>query len=1211
MFTTIFRYELQHWARQPSVYIYAAVFFLMAAGIMWGTASEAGGGDSGRILNAPFELNFILNYLHKLVLFLLPAIIGLSVYRDFQSNMHHILYTYPFTKNSYLSAKFASALIVVLFIISTIGIGLFIGARMPGVQAERIGPFHLAAYLQAYVVYILPNILLFGAIVFAIVTFTRNIYAGFITVLLLLFIQGIVAGIHGDPSQQYLAAILDPFGQRAIDYSTRYWTMAERNERLLPVESVLIYNRLLWLGISALIIGLVYKYFSFGQNAISIRLKRGKESTTKKHNFGSITTVSLPKVSYDFSFGQQLKTSWALSQSDFRYITTSWLFISILLAGILFIFFQQAQFNPPYGIKALPVTWAMLRAPAFLFLEIIQVLTFLYAGMLVFRARISRMNQLLDINPIPNWALLLSKFLALVKMQLLLLSLIAIGGIAVQLYRGYYHFEIGHYLFELYGLHFIRLAIWAFAALFIQTLLTNPYLGLFLLILGAMGMAGLPELGIESYVFRFNMGPELAYSDLDGYGATLLPYWYYKIYWLLLGLFLFPGALCWWTRGLPLTFPERFRIAFGRAKGKTGWAMAVLLAAFLTLGARIYYETEILNPLPSQEEEDRWMAENEKKYKQYQYTPQPRIVSVQINMDIFPESRAFNARGTYILVNKSPHTIDSLLIHYSFEEATAYRFNRPVRLLSRDTAIRFDLLRLEQGLAPGDSLAMNFDVQSRRRSLLDSHTKVKSNGTFVKNNLFPGLGYRPLELTDNGKRAKYGLSPSAQEIPHPSDSLALSNSYTSNDSDWITFEATVSTSEDQTAIAPGYLQKEWVENGRRYFHYKMDSKIKNYYGFNSGRFELKRDQWNDVSLEIYYHQGHDQNLGHMMSGLKGALAYNSEHFSPYQHRQARIIEFPATYGRYATTFANSVPFSENYFILDVDDSQEEAIGLPFYVAAHEIAHQWWGNQLLPADVAGSKMLTESLAEYVALKVLEKEYGENKLRYFLQFDLDLYLSGRAEDGAKERPLMYAHPNQEYVNYRKGGLAFYTLSDYIGEEKLNNALKAYLEKVKFQEAPYTTSLEMLPYLRNATPDSLSYLIEDLFETITLYDNQVTAVHFTPLPKGQYRVDVAFLARKYRSQAKGHRTYGKDSLSYQPDPGGAPLLSLPLADYIEIGVFGEADKGGSKEGRVLYLQKHKVSQINNEMSFIVGQKPLKVAVDPYSKLIDANREDNWSRF
>lgn len=1211
MFSTIFRYELRHWARQPSVYIYAAVFFLMAMGIMWGTASEAGGGDSGRILNAPIELNFIINYLHKLILFLLPAIIGLSVYRDFRSNMHHILYTYPFTTNSYLSAKFLSALLIVLLIVSTIGFGLFIGARMPGVQADRIGPFHLAAYLQAYLVYILPNILLFGAIVFAVVAFTRNIYSGFITVLLLLFIQGIVAGMPGDSGQQFLAAILDPFGQRAIDYSTRYWTMAERNERLLPVESVLIYNRLLWLGISALIIGLVYKYFAFEQTARSITLKKGRESRPKKQHSGTITTIVLPEAGYDFSFFQQLKTSWALSRIEFRYIITSWLFICILLGGISFIFFQQVQFNPPYGIKALPVTWAMLRAPAFLFLEIIQVLTFLYAGMLVFRARIARMDQLVDINPMPNWVFLLSNFLALVKMQLLLLSLIAIGGIAVQVYCGYYKFEIGHYLFELYGLHFIRLAIWAFAALFVQSLLSNPYLGLFLLVLGATGMAGLPELGIESYVFRFNMGPEFTYSDLDGYGATLLPYFCYKFYWFLFGLFLWLGALCWWTRGLTLTFPERFRIALRRADGKTGWAMAALLAAFLALGARIYYETEIWRPLPSQEEERQWMADNERKYKQYQYAPQPRIVSVDINMDLFPESGNFKARGEYILVNKSGQTIDTLLVHYSFEEATAYRFSRQARLLSRDTAIRFDLLRLEPGLAPGDSLAMNFDVQSRPRSLFDSHTKVKSNGTFVKNNLFPGLGYRPFELTDNSMRAKYGLPPKEQEIPHPADSTVLKNANASNDSHWVTFQATVSTSDGQTAIAPGYLHEEWVENGRRYFHYKMDSKIKDYYGFNSGSFEVKRDQWKDVGLEIYYQRGHEFNLARMMDGLKGALAYSSEHFSPYQHRQARIIEFPITYGRYATTFANSVPFSENYFILDVDDAQEEAIGLPFYVAAHEIAHQWWGNQLLPADVAGSKMLTESLAEYVALKVLEKEYGKNKLRYFLQFGLDLYLRGRAEDGPKERPLIYAHPDQEYVNYRKGGLAFYAMSDYIGEEKLNKALKAYLEKVKFQETSCPTSLEMMAYLRQATPDSLAYLIEDLFETITLYDNQVTDTKVTPLPNGQYQVDVEFLVRKYRSKGQGHRTYGKDSLSYQPDEATVPLLSLPLADYIEIGIFGEAGKNGQKAGTDLYLKKHKVTQINNKVSVVVSQKPLEVAVDPYTKLIDANREDNRRRF
>jgi ABC-2 type transport system permease protein len=41
----------------------------------------------------------------------------------------------------------------------------------------------------------------------------------------------------------------------------------------------------------------------------------------------------------------------------------------------------------------------------------------------------------------------------------------------------------------------------------------------------------------------------------------------------------------------------------------------------------------------------------------------------------------------------------------------------------------------------------------------------------------------------------------------PMDSIARKNNYISTDSDWVTFETTVSTLE--TAIAPGYLQKQW------------------------------------------------------------------------------------------------------------------------------------------------------------------------------------------------------------------------------------------------------------------------------------------------------------------------------------------------------------------------------------------------------------------
>src|SRR5690606_41245348 len=64
-----------------------------------------------------------------------------------------------------------------------------------------------------------------------------------------------------------------------------------------------------------------------------------------------------------------------------------------------------------------------------------------------------------------------------------------------------------------------------------------------------------------------------------------------------------------------------------------------------------------------------------------------------------------------------------------------------------------------------------------------------------------------------------------------------------NEADWITFETTVSTDGDQIAIAPCYLQKQWQENGRNYFHYKMDQKMLNFYAFNSARYVVKREKW--------------------------------------------------------------------------------------------------------------------------------------------------------------------------------------------------------------------------------------------------------------------------------------------------------------------------------------------------------------------------------
>ena len=375
----------------------------------------------------------------------------------------------------------------------------------------------------------------------------------------------------------------------------------------------------------------------------------------------------------------------------------------------------------------------------------------------------------------------------------------------------------------------------------------------------------------------------------------------------------------------------------------------------------------------------------------------------------------------------------------------------------------------------------------------------------------------------------------------------------------------------------------------------------------SGEFEVVKDLWNGIDLEIYYHKKHPYNIERMMKGMKAGLKYCSENFSPYQFKQLRIVEFSQTGGATAHGFPGTIPFGEGAgFIADVDDSDLGGVDYAFGTAVHETAHEWWGHQVLPADVLGSKMIVESLAEYVNVKVKEKEKGIQKTRNYLKHNMKTYLELRGHSNNQESPLIYTRPNQGFVYYPKGAIVFNAISDYIGEQKLNDALKAYVEQVAFQEVTYTTSLELVDYIRRAVPDSLQYMIKDLFETVTLYDNKISNWEYTQLENGTYQVDINLLVSKYRDNGFGKLSFsdnGIDSLSCLDPKTDEQILSLPLNDYLEIGIFGE-------EQEVLHLQKYKLDNIINTKSIIVDKMPLKVGIDPYFKLIDRNLTDNISK-
>ncbi len=1211
MFSRIFSFEIIRWFKQPVFYVYCAIYFALA---YFTTISNLGAFDSITAtasqpvyFNAPIKIASFFNSYSTLIYFLLPTIIGAAVYRDYLYQVHNLLFSYPLDKLSYLSAKFLSALTVVCIIAIITVLAYYLGQFHPGVNQELIGPNRLEAYVGGFLIVILPNFLLFGSIIFALVTFTRNVYVGFVFVLILLLLQTVLDIATQNMDNKYLVALWDPFGYQPIVYYSRYWSVEEQNTLLLPLSGVMLHNRLIWSGLAILILGFTYYKFSFSQLGISFGRAKTAERVTK-NNFGSIIQIKLPLVHISHSFWNNLKLSWRLSNQDFKYVVKNWTFIILLMIAALFVLAIMSVGGMLFGTVTYPVTWQVLSTMGSVYSFFLIIMILLFSGMLIQRDQQQNMKLLIDATAVPNWVLLTSKVIALFKMAQVVLLISLLTGVIYQAYNGYYKFELGHYLFELFVLDNLKYLVLIGFAFFIHSFFKNYFVGFIICLLIVLGMPLLSRIGIEQNIFKFNNDPRFSYSDMNGYG-DIRHYLYYRLYWLLFAGFLFALTLLFWRRGIISSVKDRMQQAAKRNKGILAITAVLLLLGFFGLGYSIYYVNNVVSTRYSNKEREVQQVTYEKKYGHFKKLPSPRLVDVFTKIDINPEDRTFTAEGRFIYINKTKQPIDTLFMNLNGEVKSTVKIHWALKDSTKDDELDVRVYSLAKPILPGDTLKVDYRLANLGNTFLRDRSIILANGTFINNSIFPSLTYmEAVELVDNSVRAKYKL-PDRDRMADPSDSTKLGNTYISNEADWINFEAVLSTSPDQIAIAPGYLQKEWQENGKRYFHYKMDSPILNFYSFISAKYEVKKEMVGDKHMEIYYHKGHEYNLDRMMASIKKSLVYYESHYSPYQFQQLRIIEFPQTYGTFAQAFANTVPFSEGIgFIAKVDETDPDAMDYPYAVISHEFAHQWWAHQVIGANVKGATMMSESLSEYSSLKVLEHTYGKQQMHRFLKEALNSYLEGRAGERIKENPLMY-NENQGYIHYNKGSLVMYAMSSYLGEDAFSKMLQAYNQKTAFQYPPYTTSLEFVAMLKEHTPDSLQYLIKDMFETVTLYDNRVEKATSKKLSNGQYEVTIDFIISKYRTDEKGKRSF-EDSKGTKLTVKGEKkeINSLPLADYIDLAVFGEPKKSGEHSiDRQILNKRLKVDQIKNQVRFVVKEKPTEVGVDPIHMLIDTDTDDN----
>ncbi len=1183
----LIRFDLARHLRSISTYIYFLIltalgFLLMiTAGGAFQSASVVMGG--GKVyVNAPYSLAGFISLLSYFGLLIISAIAGKAAYQDFEYNTHSFFFTMPIRKSSYLGGRFLGAMLILVAIFAGIAIGCAIGTKMPFLDKVRIGPNHAWAYVQPYLVSVLPNLLVMATLFFSLAALTRRIAPVYMTSVILLVGYLIATTVSTKLEDKFIAALLDPFGQIAMDRVTEYWTIAEKNTRMVTMEGALLWNRLLWIGVAAALLAFTYVKFKF---AYALEGKRGKVTAVVSEAAPVVPIgIAAPRIEPAFSPRAYIRALLRLTRLGFTETVKNIYFAVIVLAGILFMIAAARTTGDLYGTPTYPVSYQMLELVGGSFALFVLIIITFYSGELVWRERDARTNELIDALPLPSWTLFLSKLFALFLVMIVLNMVVMFTGMAIQLAKGYTHLEPGLYIKELFGLRLIGYWLLCVLAITVQTLVNNKYMGHFVMVLYYLASAFMGQVGFEHHLYHYNSDPGYTYSDMNHFGHFLGPVFWFDGYWAAFAILLALVAYLFLVRGLAIEWRWRAHLAGTRFESAQQMIAGVALMAFVALGGFIYYNTNVLNTYRTRKNSELLQVRYEREYKKYLGTPQPRIIAVTFNADIHPMQRSISVAGHYDIANKTTKPVDTILVSIS-EQLTNYhlKFNPPAKMIAEQRPMDVAVYRFERPLAPGETGTLDFEVGYEPHGFPNGEapTFVVYNGTFVNSGLLPQFGYQEnAELSDDATRRKYGLAPKPR-MADLNDAAARQNTYISDDSDWVPFEASVCTDPDQIAIAPGELTREWSDNGRHCFEYRTLRPVLNFFSVLSARYSVMRDRWRDVDLGIYYQPGHEYDLPKMMQGMKDALEYCTTNFSPYQNKTLRILEFPR-YASFAQSFPASIPYSESIgFIARVDPKSDEDVDYPYYVTAHEVAHQWWAHQVIGANVQGATLMSESLAQYTALMVMKREVGASQMRRFLKYEMDRYLIGRAVERKKELPLERVE-NQQYIHYNKASVIFYALQDYVGEDKLNQVLHEYVQAVAFQNPPYTTSVELIDRIRKIVPPELAYITPDMFESITLYENRALSATYKQRPDGKYEVNLKVAARKIKAGELGDE---KD---------------VPLADWIDIGVL-------DSDGKPLYMTKHKIEKPESEFTIVVDRVPAKAGIDPWNKLIDRKPDDN----
>ena len=1210
MFSKLLKFELSLQSKQVGFWIAAIAMFILGALTPWLIdVLGSGGGEKMKVNGAQMVAGQIASW-DVAAIFFGAIFVVTGILRDKTFNSLEMVHATPVSTFDMTSTRMIGIYLTVLICIFANTLGGFLGQFNPQIDSEVLGPINPLYYLQPMLLFTVVNALFVTAFYTFLAGLTQNRMLVFVSAIGLFF-YSIMSGMimEFDPPK-WIQAIVDPFANIAYALDTEFWSPEDRNTRMLPLFGYVALNRLVWGGISILTLLAVFGRFKRG--LISGKTKLAKDDILE----GPIAAYK--PFSPRFGFIADMKSF--LERTRFEYFATVRsipFYIMAALAAMLFAFFTiLTVFFAPQKLVPTSLFMSALGFTSFT-IPVVLIIAF-FSGEMIWRERTTKFTELIDSTKVKNWPLLLGKWAALSGILITLCLIAILVGIIVQVAAGGPPVNLGLY-FKYAFLNVLPnyLAL-AFLALFVQTFAPNRIVGM---LLAAASMVFVlfivSRLPFYHPLMGYSGTSPGAVSEISPYNGWVNFRWFNTYFGALAALFAVIGTWLW-RRGLQTSLLQRLKSIRQNITPVSGGITALLLATFIGTGSYIYNAYDDSNYSNRKARELR-QVKTEKLLKDKAWMKLPKTQSVSIKADLYPSKQEGTVSGEFRMKNTYDDPITEVYVQ------PASRHKEDVRVMEMSGATRVTegknadgddikdiektghwLYRFEPPLAPGAESTFKFETYFHPPRLADG-SSINKNGTFLNNygtfggspRVIPILGAQFQPMTNPDKRRKYELG-ELEKFPDRTDMNARQIPFIGGSADYIDFEADVCTDANQIPIAPGNFISEDITDDRRCRVYKSDTKFLNFYSILSADFAITEDSWTSptgkvIPITIHHGKDHTYSVPDIIDGVKYGLSHYTEHFGPYQFNYVRVMEVP--FIGFAQAFAGTIPYAEQGFIMDGGDPEDDkTLDNASQTTMHEIAHQWFAHQIVPAPTRGYNVQSEGLTSYAALDAYEEKYGFDKALYSLEKGaIEEMIALMMFDSKTEEPLALAS-DQQYLVYNKADWVMWGLKHYIGKDKMRDILRKYVDDYGQKGPPYPTTLQLTEYLKEGAGPDFHQLIEDQWDRITYWDLKYGEgdIKVSQNSDGTYTVDIPFeLDKKIQTEEMD-----KSESVTEIDGEG-------LNEWVEIGFYKNKPK--DKWSDWISLERLRVNQAESTLSFTVPEKPNYIALDPRRLLQERNATDN----